>query len=193
MSRRAVRSRNPVAEWVRDLGNRTRRTSPGVVSVRLAVAVCALVGLTLAAPDLVLSGRYTGFAVLLALLPALAPRGPWTTLLIVVAALAWYVTSVAVGTPVTYWRVVALAAALYLTHTFAALSAALPYDTVVDPSVLLRWSARAGVVVGGTALVGAVIAVVPAVLGAHPSLSAALGGIAVGVVVLLTLLGLARR
>lgn len=191
MSRRAAESR--VTDWARDVVYRTRRTSAGVVSVRLAVAACGLLALVLAAPDVVLSGRYTVIALVFALLPALAPRGPWTTVLILLAAFGWYLTTVADGGPVSYWRLFALAALLYLTHTLAALSAALPYDTVVDPSVLVRWSGRAGVVVGGTVLVGGVIAEVIAALGAQPSLGAALGGIGVGVVLVLLLLGLARR
>src|SRR6266508_4406281 len=47
----------------------------------------------------------------------------------------------------TVWRLAALAGALYLLHTTAALASVLPYDTIVAPGVLLGWLVRAALVI----------------------------------------------
>ena len=44
-----------------------------------------------------------------------------------------------VGERIELWRLLGLAAPLYLAHSLAALAAVLPYDAVVAPEVLARW------------------------------------------------------
>jgi hypothetical protein len=128
------------------------RTMPGPLLVRLTVAMSALVALTLPYPVRVLT-QPTNLAglVLVALLPAIWPYTRIVSLVILGAAFGWVAGTAFFGEQVTVWRITAMAGALYLTHTTAALAAVLPYDTVVSPGVLAGWLLRAGIVIAATA------------------------------------------
>src|SRR5262245_44416632 len=132
------------------------RAMPAPVLVRVAVWFWAAVALALAMPgDVVLSLRGGLVLLAIALLPALLPRTRMVSLVLFTAVVAWVVTSVAYDEPISTWRLVGLAGALYLVHTGAALASVLPYDTVTSPGVLVAWLLRALGVVAVTALFGA--------------------------------------
>lgn len=136
------------------------RTTLEPLLVRVGVFAAGLAGLLVAAP----SGLPP--AVLAALagsaaLPALAPRGPFVTLLVLAAVTGWLLdtgVSVIAGTGAggqvpQPGRLLLLAGLLYLVHTLAALAAALPHDAVVSPEVPTRWLGRAlGVILAATVL-----------------------------------------
>jgi hypothetical protein len=138
---------------------RVRRTTPGPLLVRGGVFVTALLGLLVAWPfDLVAGPAFLVFVVL-ATLPAVLPRGRLPLALILLAVVGWVVSTLMYAEVPGYLRLVVLAGALYLTHNLSALASVLPYDAVIAPGVLLRWLARASVVVvltAGLALFGVV-------------------------------------
>ncbi len=138
-----------------------RRTTPGPLLVRSGVLVAGLIG-QLAAwpPDLVFTPGIVAMVVLAAL-PALAPRGLMTTIAIIFAVVGWEISSIAYGLQPTFWRVLLLASGLYLQHNLAALAAVLPYDAVIAPGVLLRWLLRAGAVLALTAALALFAVVAP--------------------------------
>jgi hypothetical protein len=92
--------------------------------------------------------------VALALLPALWPRTAAVTTFWLFTIVGWIAATTLYGTVATLPRLAGLAVSLYLVHSAAALAAALPYDAVVDPVVVVRWLLRAAgvlvVSVGGT-------------------------------------------
>jgi len=97
------------------------------------------------------------------------------------------------GERIELWRLLGLAAFLYLAHSLAALAAALPYDAVVAPEVLFRWIARALAVVLAAAALGVVLVAVAGLGGGRTLLAAALGGLVVAVGLAGLLGWLARR
>ncbi len=124
-----------------------RRTAPGPAVVRLCAAVAAAGALIVAAPSPLRTASWMpGFLVVAAGVGFL-PRTRWTTIVILLAVTEWLVSTIGNGDPVTLVRTGVLAAALYATHSAAALAAVLPYDAIVAPGVLLRWLARTGAVV----------------------------------------------
>jgi hypothetical protein len=139
-----------------------------------------VVSLVLAFPVEMVVNAPAGALLVVALLPALRPRGALVTTVIFIAVLGWMITTGLYVEPITVWRLAALAGALYLLHTTAALASVLPYDTVVAPGVLLGWLLRAGVVVVLTA--GFTVAVMLGVLpigGGRSFLIASIVGLAV--------------
>ena len=123
------------------------RATAGPLLVRGTVFGSALVALLLAYPSELLHSGPAALVPVLAVLPMLGPRSAFVTVTEFVAVLAWLAATTAYAEPVTAGRLAALAAALYVLHTTAALAAVLPYDTVVAPGVLLQWLARAAAVV----------------------------------------------
>jgi hypothetical protein len=95
--------------------------------------------------------------------------------------------------PVTFWRLVGLAAALYLGHSLTALAAVLPYDAIVEPEVLARWLSRAFLVVAASAALALALLVGSAVWGGEPLLIASLLGLGVAVGLAALLAWLLRR
>jgi hypothetical protein len=138
------------------------RATAGPLLVRAAVFGCAVVSLVLAFPVEMVVNAPAGALLVVALLPALRPRGALVTVVIFIAVLGWMINTSLYVEPITVWRLAALAGALYLLHTTAALASVLPYDTVVVPGVLVGWLLRAGVVVVLTA--GFAVAVMLGVL-----------------------------
>lgn len=165
--------------------DRFARLAPVPVMVRSLVFVCALAGMWVAAPERLLHPRMLIMFGLLAVLPALFPAGRWVSLAMTSIAVLWLASTLAVGEPATAGRTFAAACALYLTHSAAALAAVLPVDAVVDISVLLRWAARATLVLfGAAAVTGFVVWFAPG-LDPTTSLFAIIGGLgAVALVVL---------
>jgi hypothetical protein len=156
------------------------RATAGPLLVRAAVFGSAVVSLVLAFPVEMVVNAPAGALLVVALLPALRPRGALVTTVIFIAVLGWMITTGLYVEPITVWRLAALAGALYLLHTTAALASVLPYDTVVAPGVLLGWLLRAGVVVVLTA--GFTVAVMLGVLpigGGRSFLIASIVGLAV--------------
>lgn len=128
--------------------------------VRTGVGVAGLSALLVAVPEPLRTSPY-GLIVLVAFaaLPALVPDGRWPTVLVLAAVGVWLAATTWSAEPVTIWRVLMLAALLYLMHVLAALAAALPSDAVVAPDVVVRWLARAlAVVVVSSLLSTAVLA-----------------------------------
>ncbi|GHJ45984.1 hypothetical protein Cs7R123_33260 [Catellatospora sp. TT07R-123] len=119
------------------------RITGGPLLVRAVVFAAAFAGLLIAAPAGTLESRLVVGLLVAAVLPALAPRGIAVTGVLLVMIGLWLVDTMAFGSPVTLARLLGLAVALYLTHAAAALAAVLPYDAIVDNQVIIRWAARA--------------------------------------------------
>jgi hypothetical protein len=185
--RAALRSR------IERLDQMARRATPGPALVRGGLYLAGLVALGAGAPPGFVLGRGATFVLVLALLPVLLPRGVMPTLVIVLAALGWLAGTTVYAQPVTYLRLVAVAGALYLLHTLAALAAVLPYDAVVSAGVLGRWLLRAALVVVLTAVLGLAAVAVPGLLGAGGYLLASLAGLGLLVGLVGYLASLVRR
>jgi hypothetical protein len=176
-----------LASRVRRLQTMIARATAVPLLVRGVTFVAALVATVLAYPPAALFQASGMLLVGLAALPALAPRTRMVTLFLLVTVVGWLGATTGYGEPVTLWRLLGLAGSLYLVHSTAALAAFLPYDAIVSPGVLLRWFARAGVVVAATA-VAAVYALVAAQLlsGRETMIATLVGfGVAVGLAALL--------
>ncbi|WFE24973.1 hypothetical protein O7623_16215 [Solwaraspora sp. WMMD791] len=169
------------------------RATLAPVLLRVAVAVVTLLGLGLAYPAELLLDRL-GLALLaVAVLPALAPRGHAPTVAILVGLVGWALSTTVYGVPVQLWRLLAVGSLLYLTHSLAALAAALPYDVVLAPDVVLRWSTRAGGVLLASAVLVVLMLAVAGQAAGPPFLLAALAGLAVAVGAVALLAALVRR
>jgi hypothetical protein len=182
--------RRNVRERLELIGQMAGRTSPGPMLVRGTVFGSGLVALALAAPtDLLLHG-WGGVLLLLPALPALRPRGLLVTLVALTTVVFWLASTTAYGQPVTVWRLIGVAGAMYVMHTSAALAAVLPYDTVVAMRVLVAWLWHAGAVVLATAAFCLAALVGVPMLGNHSYLLASIGGLAtmVGLAWLLAIL-----
>jgi hypothetical protein len=153
------------------------RAMPGPMLVRLAVWFWAVVALGLAMPEeLVTSLRGALVLLVIGLLPALLPRTRMVSLMLFTAVVGWLATTAAFEEPIATWRLVALAGALYLVHTSAALAAVLPYDTVTSPGVLAGWLLRALGVVALAVPFGALAVAGSGLFGGRTFLVAAIAG-----------------
>ena len=133
-----------------------RRATAVPFLVRAGIALCGLVAMLVAWPQALLSGRYFALLAVIAMYPAVAPRGRGATAAALVVVAGWLVDTTAFDARIALWRVLALATLLYLGHTLTALAAVLPFDAVVNLDVVGLWLARAGAVV----LISAVLTVV---------------------------------
>ncbi len=149
--------------------------------VRIGVFGALAFAVAVAVPFDLLVSRYGVPLLLVAALPAIAPRGAAPTLAMVGIVTAWVLTTSRSGERIELWRLLGLAAFLYLAHSLAALAAALPYDAVVAPEVLARWIARALVVVVAAAAIGVILVAIAGVGGDRTLLAAAVGGLVVAV------------
>jgi hypothetical protein len=142
-----------VGEGARDvfamMVERVRRTTGTPALVRVLAGSAALVALAVALPDefSAVPGAWPIVAVVSAFV-GLAPRTRFPTLVIMLAVLAWLVRTIWFEPDTALWRLLLLTAALYVSHTGAALAAVLPYDALVTPGVVGRWLRRTSVVVG---------------------------------------------
>lgn len=171
---RRANATSHVSRWATTIG----RSTPGPVTVRVGVAVAALGGFAAGSgPDAPHSSAVL-VLVLLGLMPAVLPRGPWPTAAIA-AIVGWYLLETSTLGHIDGWRPVAVAACVYLVHTGSALAAVLPYDAVVGAGVLGPWALRAGVVILLTAVFAVVELTVPRLVGSgHHLLGATLAGLA---------------
>jgi hypothetical protein len=185
--------RGGLASRVRRVEAMIRRAAPGPLLVRAGIFVTAVAAIVTAYPASVLHSRSALMLVALAAVPAVAPRGQWPTAVALATVAGWLLSTIGYGDPVTLWRLVALAAMLYLSHSLAALAAVLPYDAVVSPDALARWLLRASAVVAASALLALVALVGAAALGGRALLVASLLGVAVAVGVAALLAWLFRR
>ncbi|MEU8288125.1 hypothetical protein AB0C01_27710 [Micromonospora sp. NPDC048905] len=142
---------------VRAAQNAVARISVTPLLVRAGIFVIVFAGFVLAFPSEVLSGRPLLFLAVTALLPALGPRRVWAVFTALVTVGGWLLATDGYSRPVALWRLLAVAALLYLAHTLCALAALLPYDAVVDPALISRWLLRAGGVLLGTAVLGVLL------------------------------------
>ncbi|MGW4497131.1 hypothetical protein ACWENR_00705 [Micromonospora sp. NPDC004336] len=184
---------NPVIERVRAARYAVARVSPTPLLVRAGILLTTLAGLALAYPSEALSGRPLLGLVVVALLPAVGPRRVWPTFAALVTVGGWLVATDGYGRPIALWRLLAVAAMLYLTHTLCALAAVLPYDAVVDPDVVARWLARAGAVLLGTFVLGVLLLEVGGSGGDAGSQVATVAGLLVAVALTALLGWLLRR
>jgi hypothetical protein len=169
------------------------RASQLPLLVRGGVFVATLAAFVVGYPMEVVAGRGVALLVLAAAWPAVAPRGHGATATAVLAVGGWVLNTTFFGTPVTLLPVLSLATLLYLAHTLAALAAALPYDGVVDVSVVTRWLLRAaGVVLAAAVLTVAVLAAVGRT-GGELYLAATIAGLGLAVTVAGLLSWLLRR
>ncbi|RQX18059.1 hypothetical protein DDE19_09125 [Micromonospora ureilytica] len=148
---------NAVVERVRAAQYAAARISAAPLLVRATIFVVVFAGFALAFPAEVLSGRPILFLAVAALLPAFGPRRVWATFTALVTVGGWLLATDGYGRPVALWRLLAVAALLYLGHTLCALAALLPYDAVVDPELITRWLLRSGAVLLGAAVLGVVL------------------------------------
>ncbi|WP_407663068.1 hypothetical protein [Micromonospora radicis] len=146
-----------VAGRIRALGTAAGRIALTPLLVRSGIFLSSLVGLLLAYPAEVVAGQALGALVLVAALPAVAPRRFWPTFAALVTVGGWLLATDGYGRPIALWRLMAVAVALYLTHTLCALVAVLPYDAVVDPDLVVRWLTRAAGVLLATSVLGVLL------------------------------------
>jgi hypothetical protein len=161
--------------------------------IRIGIALSFVLAMTVAWPVEVAASRYLVLLFVVALYPAIAPRGRGVTITILVAVGGWILDTTWFDARVALWRVLSLAALLYIGHTLAALAAVLPYDALVNLDVVTGWLARALVAV----LIAAVLIVVAlgltSALGGSAFLVATLVGLAGAVGATLLLSRLLRR
>ena len=146
--------------------------------VRCGIALSLVLAMSVGWPPQVAASRYMVILFVVAIYPALAPRGRGATIAILFAVAGWIVDTTWFDARVALWRVLTLATLLYIGHTLTALAAVLPTDALVNLDVVTHWLARAA----GVVLISAVLTVVA--LG----LTSALAG---GAFLLATLVGLA--
>jgi hypothetical protein len=146
--------------------------------VRCGIALSLVLAMSVGWPAEITASQYMVILFVVAVYPALAPRGRGATIAILVVVAGWILDTTWFDQRVALWRVLTLATLLYLGHTLTALAAVLPTDALVNLDVVTSWLARAAVVV----LISAVLTVIA--LG----LTSALAG---GAFLIATLVGLA--
>lgn len=161
--------------------------------VRGGIALSFVLGLLVAWPAALTSGRYVLPLLLVGVYPAVAPRGRGVTFAVLAVVGGWILDTTWFDARVALWRVLSIATLLYLGHTLAALAAVLPSDAIVNADVVGGWLGRALLVV----LISAVLTVatlgLTAQLAGGAFLIATLVGLAAAVGVTLLLSRLLRR
>jgi hypothetical protein len=156
----------------------TARATGTPFLVRCGVGISGLFAMLVAWPVSLLGTQYFVPLALLAIYPAVAPRGRGATLAALAVVGGWIIDTAGYGAQVELWRVLAIASLLYIGHSLTALAAVLPYDAVVSLDMVGGWLLRAAAVV----LTSAVLTVVTL------ALSADLAG---GAFVVATIVGIA--
>lgn len=154
------------------------RATPVPFLLRCGVALCGLVAMIVAWPAELVGSQYFVLLTLVAVYPAVLPRGRGATFAALAVVAGWIVDTAGFDARIALWRVLAITTLLYIGHSLTALAAVLPYDAVVNLDVVAGWLLRAAAVV----LISAVLTVVA--LG----LSSDLAG---GAFLIATLVGLA--
>lgn len=130
--------------------------------VRCGVLVAGLFAIGVAWPPSLVASRYFALLLLVALYPAVAPRGRGGTFAALVVVAGWVVDTSVYDSRVALWRVLSIATLLYIGHSLTALAAVLPYDAVVNLDVVGGWLLRAA----GVVLISALLTVVALALSA---------------------------
>jgi hypothetical protein len=184
---------NALSAAARQIQHVVTRATPAPVLVRCAIFLTALAGLLLAFPAELLVGRQIVVLPLLALWPAVAPRGHGATVAALVTVGGWVAATSWYGEPVRLLPLVTIAALLYAGHSLTALAAVLPYDVIVSVEALARWLSRTILVVVFAAVL-AVLLLGAADLGGRGALAAAsVLGVAVALGLAALLAWLLRR
>jgi hypothetical protein len=144
-------------------------------------------------PARLVGGQYLILFALVAVYPAVAPRGRGTSFTILVVVAGWILDTTWYDARIALWRVLAVATLTYLGHTLAALAAVLPYDATVSPGVVLTWLGRAGVVILGSALLTVLALGLTTELAGPAFVVATLVGLAAAIAVTLLIARLLRR
>ncbi len=147
------------------------RPGPMLVRATVLVATCGAFALTL--PANVLGSPAALLFILVAMLPAAAPRGPVPTGIIAIIGLSWLVNTGFDGAQINVWRLGSLAILIYVIHAGCALAAVLPYDSLVSPGVFRPWAIRAGLVAAMTFGVALFVLAIPSLIGTNHHLVAA--------------------
>ncbi|BBH66169.1 hypothetical protein ACTI_28540 [Actinoplanes sp. OR16] len=124
----------------------SRATAVPVI-VRSSVFLTGLLALAAAWPAELLASRYFALLAVFALWPALMPGGRGGTAVALLAVAGWLLDTAGFDARIALWRVLTLAALLYLAHTLTALAAVLPIDAIVNFDVPGLWLGRAAVVI----------------------------------------------
>ena len=146
--------------------------------VRCGIALAFILAMTVAWPVEFAASQLALPLYAVALWPAIAPRGRGATIAVLLAVAGWMIDTTWFDQRVALWRVLSIAALIYIGHTLTALAAVLPYDAMVNLDVVTTWIGRALAVV----LISSVLTVIA--LG----LTSAMSG---GAFVFATLVGLA--
>ncbi len=149
----------PLAMELRDVGSglasrarafvaATRRTTAPVLLLRGTVFGALLGACALAIPPEFVVTRPFLLAVFVSLAAAVFPRTRAVGFALIAIAVVWLVATTAFDDSApSLWRVLGMAAALYIAHAAAAFAAVLPHDCAVAPSALGRWAVRTLLVV----------------------------------------------
>jgi len=130
--------------------------------VRCAIGMSGVFAMLVAWPLELVGNEYFVLLALIAIWPAVAPRGRGASVAALTVVGGWLTATVGFGTTVALWRVLAIATLLYLGHSLTALAAVLPHDAVVNLDVIGGWLLRAFAVV----LISAVLTVIALALSA---------------------------
>ena len=133
--------------------------------LRVAITVAALIGFAVAYGPTAFTSAGAPALLAFSVLTALFPRGALPTMTIVGIIGGYMISTAVLGTPISWWRLAVLAAAIYLVHTCAALAAVLPYDSVVSPGLFRPWLVRLAVVLLSSVIAAVAVLVMPSVLG----------------------------
>lgn len=182
-----------VAERVAAARYAVRRATLLPLLVRAGVLVTVLTGFAVVFPASVWTGRPLLALLVTALLPALGPRRLWPTFAALVTVGGWLHTTFGQDGSIALWRLLLLAALLYLGHNLCALAALLPYDAVVDPALVVRWLTRTAGVLLVTSVLGVLLLTVSGVGGDRGLLTVTIAGLGVAVLVTALLGWLLRR
>ncbi|OJF14685.1 hypothetical protein [Couchioplanes caeruleus] len=171
----------------------TARATVLPLLVRGGIGLAFLAALLVAWPVSLVLSRSVALLAVVAVYPALAPRGRGPTVAALTVVGGWILDTTWYDARIALWRVLAVATLLYAGHTLSALAAVLPYDAVVTADVVTAWLARAGAVVLGSAVLTVIALGLTAGLAGPAFVLASLVGLAAAVGLTLLLARLLRR
>jgi hypothetical protein len=161
--------------------------------LRCGIALCGLIAMSVAWPTSMVTSQYSTLLMLVALYPAIAPRGRGATVAALVVVTGWLIDTAGFDSPVALWRVLTIATMLYIGHSFTALAAQMPFDAVVNLDVPGLWLIRTLAVVLVSAVLTVVVLGLSADLAGDAFLAATLVGLAGAVGATILLARLIRR
>ncbi|GIG58445.1 hypothetical protein Lfu02_28170 [Longispora fulva] len=143
------------------------RTAPGPLLLRAIVLATGVAAFGIALPGSLLTGPMMMAGAVLAAIAAIAPGGPFVSMVQLGTVVLWLLGTAMDGGGRSTTALISVACALYLQHSACALAAAVPLDAVVLPAVLLRWFTRTAGVMLITGVLGVVVVTLSE--GAKPS------------------------